>query len=381
MNIDEIKTKVNDLANEYGSIKNACIVIGNIKESKLTEALHGNNDTVLAKIDAFFTNRKEAFSKYTDEQISLIKEFEKLIISKGSLNSACLNFNFSAASISNVRNGKYNGDIEKVFSELREYKDKEDYIKKTDIFKKPEYVPTSISETAYEYIRKIKNFGICGVITGDAGIGKTKAARKFLKDNPQTTIMITIRRCNINSNTALRMIANELGIKDCKNSNLDEAIINELHDGMVIIIDEAQKLNFKAIDDIRTFSDYFSDRGESLGIAFIGNQSFLEQFEGERGVGKEQVWSRLHARPHLRSSKIPFEDIKLLFPLLTDRDMIAELKFLHCVARSPKEDIRAAMNLFAEAYNAGDYTLKGLVKQAKIMNTKIENIDSFLKNA
>lgn len=52
------------------------------------------------------------------------------------------------------------------------------------------YIPTTISEEAYKLIRYCQLEKGIVVIDGDAGIGKTKAAAKFLQDNPSTTVYV-----------------------------------------------------------------------------------------------------------------------------------------------------------------------------------------------
>lgn len=116
-----------------------------------------------------------------------------------------------------------------------------------------------------------------------------------------------------------------------------QKILSELHDGTVIIGDEAQNFNFMAIDTLRGFADYFHNENlGTVGIVCMGNDMFRQQFFGKSGIGKEQVWNRFVERPKYETKNIRFNDIELLFPELSKKGMKDELKFFYGVAISPK---------------------------------------------
>ncbi len=54
------------------------------------------------------------------------------------------------------------------------------------------YKPTSISEDVYQCIRFAQINRTLVMLHGDAGAGKTKAAVKYYRDNPQSTIYIRL---------------------------------------------------------------------------------------------------------------------------------------------------------------------------------------------
>lgn len=53
-----------------------------------------------------------------------------------------------------------------------------------------DYIPTSISEDVYKMIKYCQLERGIMIAHGDAGIGKTKAAQKFVRDNPTQSIYI-----------------------------------------------------------------------------------------------------------------------------------------------------------------------------------------------
>ena len=97
----------------------------------------------------------------------------------------------------------------------------------------------------------------------------------------------------------LKLIAYQLGISGTNRIyELNTAIINRLHDGMLIIIDEAQHLKFAAIDHLRSISDSFTDRSETMGICFVGNPSFMKHFDDKKIAVTGQVFNRANLRPY-----------------------------------------------------------------------------------
>ena len=87
----------------------------------------------------------------------------------------------SGAVLSTLKSGTYKGDVE------RQIKIIEDYFsvkgKTEETYKEVDYADTSISHRAYEMIKLAHIKGGLAVFAGDAGIGKTKAAKKYVKDN------------------------------------------------------------------------------------------------------------------------------------------------------------------------------------------------------
>lgn len=79
----------------------------------------------------------------------------------------------------------------------------------------------------------------------------------------------------------LEILANELGIdlSETRRAMYSQKILSELHDGMVIIVDEAQNFRFDAIDTLRGFADHFRNKNlGTVGIVCMGNDTFRQQF-------------------------------------------------------------------------------------------------------
>lgn len=382
MNLQELKTKIQKLADELGTTpEKAYTVIGKVTNEKIAKALNGENDKDLAEIENFFKSREYAFSIYTPEQCEIIRQFERRIIETGSASKALGNADISASTMSSIRTGTYKGTVDKMFSRISSFLEIKD--ENSKVYKHIGYVPTSISESIYENIRTAHISGVCVMVTGDAGIGKSMAAMQYHATHPDNSVIVTAVEPKTTKSAMLEILASELGIdlSETRRAMYSQKILSELHDGMVIIVDEAQNFRFDAIDTLRGFADHFRNKNlGTVGIVCMGNDTFRQQFFGKSGIGKEQVWNRFVERPKYETKNIRFSDIELLFPELAKKGMKDELKFLYGIALSPKEDIRSAVHLFTTVYNRknGNCTIEMLEKQAKRMQVDVANIGAVM---
>ena len=311
-------------------------------------------------------------TELTEVQKKAIEQFDKLALSEGSANKAAARIGISSAAISAIKNGTYAGNVKNQIDKLIDYfatKSEE-----AEVYHEPEYVPTSISTKVYETIRSCKIKGGFSIITGHAGIGKTKAIQEFHRQNPNDSIVITINPCCKSIKAVLKLLANELGAQI--SSSADDLwlnVCNKLHDGMVIIIDEGQLLTFHGMETVRSFSDYFADRGQTLGVALVGNNGIRERIEGKTKDSYRQINNRTWQRPYFETRDVQYHDIEQLFPILTAEGATKELTFLHKIAQSP-EGIRGAVRLFGNAYDAESYDLHGLAEMAKFMRIDLTGI-------
>lgn len=302
-----------------------------------------------------------------DRKKYILDKFDELAEKEGSSAKACKKIGINAAIMTGLKNGKYQGDIDRQFKILSDYFQLKEEAKKS--FRNESYIPTSISEAVQGYIKNAQLKGGLVAIARHAGIGKTRAIRKFKQDNENSTIFITANPCLNTTKPVLKKICKELNINGVKsNYEMYDLILDKLRDGMVIIFDEAQHLSLKVIETLRGFSDYFNEKNQTLGIVFVGNQTTMDRFGGREDAVFAQIANRTIQKPVFRTSDIKREDIRLLYPDIEKNSM--EEEFMLSVARS-KEGIRGANNLFTNCYDNDDISYKGLVKMAKHMKMMI----------
>lgn len=310
---------------------------------------------------------------YNNEQQRIIDRLNEFIAEQPSQNAAASMLGISAAILTPLRKGTYNGDADKYLKKLAAYFDlKADF---KDTYREIEYAQTSISKKVYDTIRICHIKGGLAIFAGDAGIGKTKAAQKYVADNPDSAVYLTLNPCLTSIKSTLKLLANALNAPVA--STLDDMwtnIIGKLADGMVLIFDEAQHLPIKTIETLRSFSDYFRDRNQTLGIMFIGNNETVRRLGSNKKAEFAQISNRTKQTRVCTTKKIKREDIMLLFPILADNDMQAEIDFLWKISQT-QQAIRGAVNLFGNAYDNGKYDLSGLVAMAKFMELDLTGLD------
>lgn len=306
---------------------------------------------------------------YTREQQELLEKVEALKKEKNlSQNAVGQLIGVSGTALSQLRNGKYAANPQKIFDTLAGYFGVKEKAKFT--YAEIEYAPTSISEQVYATITLCQKKGGLAVACGDAGIGKTKAAQKFVSDNPSNSFLITINPCLTNTKSLLKTIADRIGAGQEKSNNeLWHSIAGKLSDGKVLIFDEAQYLTVKAIEVLRSFSDYFNDKGQTLGICFIGNAETITRMGGKKAEFA-QIANHTKQRKIYRNIEIQRDDICKLFPILEAENMNAEIDFLLRIARTPQA-LRGAINLFSNAYDNENFSYAGLVAMAKFMDMEV----------
>lgn len=303
--------------------------------------------------------------EYTDEQKIIIGKLENFVSSQSSQKQASLILGMSDATISQLRKGTYVGNVEKKLKELSDYfeiKEKHSLLP-TNV--SSDYVETSISNEIYEVLALCQIKGGLAVAAGDAGIGKTKAVLKYLKDHPHNTFSITMNTCFSTVKSLLRLLAKNLNAGKARlQDEMWDAILDKLSDGMLLIVDEAQFLTYGQIEALRSFSDYFNDMGQTFGIALVGNPQILFTMESRRNE-YSQIINRRKATRVYKKSDIKLSDIQKLFPAIADNKK--EIEYLWKISQTV-QGIRGTVELYKTACQNGDCTFEGLVAVSKYMD-------------
>ena len=284
----------------------------------------------------------------------------------------------SMTALSQYRNGKYRGDSNAVESKIEEYlktvEAQKEYKEKIHDYKSNEdYIPISTSEDVYKMIRYAQLNGGIAVAHGDAGIGKTKAAQKFVRENPAQAIYIEVSPIAGTLTNMLRMLARALKLPQSTNKfNLMMDISDKLEGtNKVIIIDEAQHLKLSAIEQIRTLADPNSITGtKGVGIVLIGNTEVYSRMKGKQEAQFAQLFSRIKMSRYYSTLNVTDKDVEMLFPMLKEKSMTKELNFLLGVCKS-KWGIRGATNVYENAINNEDISVDGLFAMARTLGIEV----------
>lgn len=312
----------------------------------------------------------------TPEQQEALEKISKAAAELGiSEKKMCERIGVSSSVISQIRGGYYPGDWDKQFDRIYSYFENKNAA--AEAYCEVEYAPTSISTLVYKTLRNVQLKGGFAFVTGDAGIGKTKALRKYISDNPLNSVLITVNPCTKSTKAVLKLLAMELGVPVSQSrDDLWMSIAAKLHDGMVVAVDEAQLLTYGSIETLRAFADFFAERGQTLGVALVGNQGIREKIEGRTREQYRQVANRAWQRQQISTTDVQPEDIRMLFPILDGKDQ--ELNLLFKIAQTA-EGIRGAVRLFGNAYDSGSYDFKGIVQMAKMMHLDLKGAEKVVR--
>lgn len=285
------------------------------------------------------------------------ERLRQYIDESGSMNAAAKTIGLSTTTLSLYLNGKYEGNIEKVESRL------------TEIFETAEaagsllskantvdYAETSISSGVYKTIRLCHLKGGIARESGDAGIGKTMAAKKYAKDYPNSAIYISVNPCTASVFPCLRLICRVLRLQEGKKDDMWYRISNALAGEKVLIIDEAQHMPIKTVEALRALSD----ANPQLGICLIGN---LETAGSSSKPAYAQIANRTKIKQIRLTQDIVYHDIELLCPALRGKK---EINYLLNIAHS-SQGLRGAVNVYSNALDNRDITYDGLVAMADAM--------------
>lgn len=282
--------------------------------------------------------------------------------------------------ISSYLKGDYKGNVDALEDKLEEYfrnrEAKEAKAAETAEIRLPnDYVPTTVSEKIYQTIRLVHlRKGIVAVV-GDSGVGKSMAALKYARDNPSTSVLLEINPVSGTLRSFLRVLARKMDLSERGgNLDLEDRIKGHLL-GMnkVLILDEAQNLQFSTLEVLKSWSDGDKEHGvEGVGLALIGNADIEIRMASQK---YERHYNRRIFIQRCRREDITRDDVKLLFPMLADKEKLDQFKLMYGMCRSVsavRGAVYAYMNAASQQKDQGlplDYG--ALLAQSQAINPAI----------
>lgn len=152
--------------------------------------------------------------------------------------------------------------------------------------------PTALDiEQALIYAQSMKR---TAVIATGAGMGKTTAIRHY-QAAVSNVFIATMAPSSAGVNNMQIIVLRALGELEARGTpqRLSEQIMNRLRNtGGLLVIDEAQHLSEKALEEIRSWYDALD-----IGVALVGNESVIGRLEGgSRKANFAQLFSRIGRR-------------------------------------------------------------------------------------
>jgi type II secretory pathway predicted ATPase ExeA len=144
------------------------------------------------------------------------------------------------------------------------------------------------------------------VITGDIGSGKTTLIESFLKDLPPDIVLAHISQTQLSPVEFLQALLVEFGFKPFRKRKVE--LLAMIKDFMVeqyaagkkilLVIDEAQNLSRKVLEEVRLLSGLESKKEKLLRIILAGQPELSRKLDSPR---LQQLTQRVRLRFHLSS--------------------------------------------------------------------------------
>lgn len=125
-------------------------------------------------------------------------------------------------------------------------------------------------------------------------------------------------------------------------------------------------MTLKDIEVLRSFSDYFDNIGQTLGICFVGNPETIYRM-GVKKAEFAQIANRAKQMKIYSTSDIKRSDIEKLFPVLAGHKK--EIDYLYSIDQT-RQSIRGMVNLFSNAWDNENITFEGLTAMTEFMETE-----------
>lgn len=142
------------------------------------------------------------------------------------------------------------------------------------------------------------------VITGEVGSGKTTMLQSFIGELDDDTVCAVISQTQLTPTQFLEAVLHEFGFQPFNKSKvellamLNDFLIEQYADGkkVVLIVDEAQNLGWKVLEEIRLLSGVESHKEKVLRIILVGQPELKETLESKQ---LRQLMQRVRCRFHL----------------------------------------------------------------------------------
>ncbi len=206
-------------------------------------------------------------------------------------------------------NNKYAGDNAAVDAKVERWLDStrtRSHVRKA-LPQEPGFIETPTAQiwmSVFEYSQGGPDIGL---ITGDAGVGKTIAAKHYRDSNPNVWLMTA--DSSMRSPTAiLRKLTRLVDANTQSGPGMMDSILERVRDTRgLIIVDEAQNLQTESIDLLRKIYDE-----ADIGLVFMGNMPLKSRIEG---MGRQSSHAQIFSRVGMRKNRAK-PQVKDVLPML-----------------------------------------------------------------
>lgn len=232
----------------------------------------------------------------------------------------------SSATLSGFIRGSYAGDMNEVAERIVNYLGRQE--KRQAAPQEPGFVETSIASEILTVAEFTHTRRTIGLIYGDAGIGKTLALIQYAVNHPGNVVFLRARVDLKSAGAIVTEIMEKLGKRDYGSRRIEVTAVIQTLKGSdrMIIIDEAQRLSYSAIETLRDIHDE-----AGVGLLLAGNRDIYDRMRGRKGALFAQLFSRVGMRRYLQCKDIIKDDARLIFEQNGQLDVNC-LNYLHNIA-------------------------------------------------
>jgi len=202
-----------------------------------------------------------------------------------SLTKLSSSLGISTSALSQWINDTYSGNVNKIETAVKSFLEHER--EKLSVKKRRfKFVMTMPAKRLFEVARLCHIKCEPGVAYGQSGIGKTTAVMEYVRKYPATVLIESDQTCTLK--TILSTLNRKLGFSGAGSTNsLFMECVEKLKDSdRLVIIDEAEHLSIRALEQLRRLNDF-----AHIGVLFVGMPRLMHKFQGLRGTF-EQIFNR-----------------------------------------------------------------------------------------
>lgn len=211
--------------------------------------------------------------------------------------------NYSGSTVSQYLDDIYKGDVSAVEKAITEYLALEQERKSAPKVRIP-YVQITSAKKVYDFARSAHRDGEICLITGDPGLGKTKALEHYRDKYPKKIAYVMAYK-GMNPRTLVGKIHIAFfgGDGSGNKNDMIEELCSKLKDAnRCILVDQAEYLNLTSLESLRHIHDM-----TECGMVLAGTNKLQENVRG-RNKNLAQLYSRV--RRAVRLDRLTPEDVE-----------------------------------------------------------------------